>query len=326
MLRLSRAGFKKNFAHVAILPDWWDESCAQDPSLLPEAEVRVARFLDVPISVVRDASAELALPPSYPGARLRRVRDINRDRLAPAIHAAMRIAEAVIRSLRPDVHDPTIPPADALAWRQQITHKGGPVTLDGVLDDLWSRGLPVVAVETLPAPTFQGAAFVVHGRPVIVVGHKHDEPGRVALLLAHEAGHVAAGDCQEGQPLVDEEDEVLDDAEIEQRANDYARSVLMGGDAVPSVTGENFKTLAEDALQIERSTGADASTVIFAWAARSGDYPTASMAVKALYRGSGAKRRLQEHLERHVDAKAATESDQALLRCARGDLADATAG
>lgn len=325
MRRLSRAGFKKDFAHVAILPDWWDETCAQEPNLLPEVETRIARFLGAPVSVVRDANANLVAP-IYQGAQLRRVRDINRDRLAPAIHAAMRIAEAVVRSLRPDVPAPGTPQADALLWRQRIASQGGLVTLDRIVAGLWGHGIPVIAVEALPAPAFQGAAFVVQGRPVIVVGHKHDEPGRVALLLAHETGHLAAGDCRENQPVVDEEDEVLDDDEVEKKADEYARRVLVGAESVPSVAGESFKQLATNALQIERSTGADASTVIFAWAAQTGDYATASMAVKALYRGSGAKRSLQDHLEKHVDTEAATESDRALLRCVRGDLADATAG
>lgn len=325
MRRLSHAGFKKDFASTAILPDWWEETCAQDDQLLPEVETRVARFLGMPVSVVRNPNAALAAP-AYPRAQLRRVRDINRDRLAPAIHAALRIAEAVVRSLRPGMPGPESPEADALVWRQRIAHPRGPVTLDRILADLWGHGIPVVAVETLPAPAFQGAAFVVHGRPVVVVAHKHDDPGRVAHLLAHEAGHIAAGDCQEDQPVVDEEDEVLDKAEIEEKADRYARLVLVGADTVPFVAGGNFKQLATDALAIERSTGADASAVIFSWAAETGDYAAASMAVRALYRGSGARRRLQAHLEKNIDADAATESDRALLRCVRGDLADAAAG
>lgn len=102
--------------------------------------------------------------------------------------------------------------------------------------------------------------------------------------------------------------------------------MLVGADPVPAVAGGYFKQLATDALAIERSTGADASAVIFSWATETGDYAAASMAVRALYHGSGARRRLQEHLETNIDADAATESDRTLLRCVRGDLADAAAG
>ena len=93
MRRLARAGFGKAFVSSVILPEWWDQDCWEHPELLPELEIRAARFLGVPVSKVADPDALLAVP-AYQGAQLRRVRDIDRDRLAPAIHAAMGIAAA----------------------------------------------------------------------------------------------------------------------------------------------------------------------------------------------------------------------------------------
>ena len=302
----------------AILPDWWDETCAQDPRLLLDIEIRVARFLGLPLATVRDPESSLN-PPAYPQALLRRVRDLDRDRLAPAIHSAMQIAGAVVRSLRSPAPNPVVPPTDGLAWREQIARELAIVTLDDILNDLWTRGLPVVPLDVLPAPSFQGAACIVEGRPVILLGHKHDEPGRVGFLVAHEAGHIAATDCMPDQPVFDEEVEVLDDAEIERKADQYATRVLVGNDSVPLVDGDNFRQLASKASQLERTSGADASVILFAWAARTGDYAKASMAVKALYRGTGARRQLRQHFDRHVDLDAASESDRALLRCVHGE-------
>jgi len=313
MHRLSRAGFKKDFVRPAILPDWWDESCAEDSSLLQDIEIRVARFLGLPLAAVKDANTVLA-PPGYPGAQLRRVRDVDRDRLGPAIHSAMRIAAAVVRSLRDTAPDLAVPPADGLAWRELIERAGPAATLDDIVADLWNRGIPVVPLDVLPAPSFQGIACIVEGRPVMLLGQKHDEPGRAAFLVAHEAGHVAAGDCVPDQPVVDEEEEITDDAVIERRADQYATHVLIGCDTVP-VDGASFKELARRASEIERTTGADASAVIFAWARRTGDYTKATMAVKALYRGAGARRQLRRLFDLHVDLVGATESDRALLRC-----------
>jgi Zn-dependent peptidase ImmA (M78 family) len=154
---------------------------------------------------------------------------------------------------------------------------------------------------------------------VILLGHKNDEPGRVAFLVGHEAGHIAAGDCSADQPVVDEEEEVLDDADIEQRADRFATRTLIGGDSVPKLDGADFKQLARDASRLERESGADASFLIFAWASRTRDYATASMAVRALYRASGARRRLRQYFDRYVDLDAATDSDRALLRCVYGE-------
>jgi hypothetical protein len=318
MRRLSRAGFKKDFVCSAILPDWWDDSCADDPRLLQDIEVRVARFLGLPLAAVADPGAALAAP-VYPLAKLRRVRDVDRDRLGPAIHSATTIAAAVVRCLRDPRPQVAVPPDDGLAWRNEITRAGTAPTLTEIVSDLWMRGVPVVPLEVLPAPSFQGIACVVEDRPVILLAHNHDELGRVAFLAAHEAGHVAAGDCAPGQPVVDEEEEIADDADIETRADQFATRVVVGGDSVPCIDGGSFKELARTAVDLERTRGADASSVIFAWARHTGDYAKATMAVKALYRSAGARRQLRHLFDRHVDLDAATESDRALLRCVYGD-------
>lgn len=318
MHRLSRTGFKTDFIRSAILPDWWDDACADDPGVLPDVEIRVARFLQLSIADVRDPSAELAMP-TYGRAQLRRVRDIDRDRLGPAIHSALQIAGAVVRSLRSRDRPPEVMPADAFTWRRQLSPAGQAVKLDDLLGDLWGRGIPVVPVDVLPAPTFQGLACIVEGRPVILLGHKIDQPGRVAYVVAHEAGHVVAGDCASDQPVVDEEEEIADDSDMERNADLFATRVLVGRDNIPEIDSGDFRELAQRVVKLEREIGAEASTIIFAWARRTGEYATASMAVKALYRNSGARNRLRDHFDRHVDIDAATETDRSLLRCVYGD-------
>jgi hypothetical protein len=321
--RLARAGFSKDFVHRAILPDWWDDSCADDPALVRDFEFRVARFLGTPLAGVSDPSTTLS-PLLYPNAQLRRVRDIGRDRLAAAIHVAIQIAYATVRNLR-EAPPPKSPPLDGLVWREQIVRQSTALQLSDLLRDLWERGIPVIPVDMLPAPAFQGMACIVDERPAIVIGYKHDEPGRVAFLAAHEAAHIAAGDCAPGQPVVDEEDEISDDAGIERRADEYGTQVLVGRTTVPEVNtsaSSDFKDLARQASNIERGKGADASAVIFAWARRTGDYATATMAVKALYRNVGARRQLRELFAQRVDVAGASETDRALLLlCAPAPLA-----
>ena len=306
----------------AILPDWWDDQYAGDPRLVQDIEIRVARFLGLSMSAVADSKGALD-PPRYPDAQLRRVRDTDRARLAPAMHAAIRIAAAVVRNLRDPAPAPRTPPRDGLEWRDGTG--GGRVAprLEDVAGRLWELGIPVVPLDLLPAPGFQGMACIVEDRPVILLGHKHDEPGRVAFVIAHEAGHVAAGDCAAGRPIVDEETGITDDAEVERRADRYATQVLMG-DIDPLLEDDasagslHFKDLARKAIEIERTTGADAGSVIFSWAHRTGDHATAGMAVKALCRGNGARRELRGLLNRYVDSTGASETDRLLLLCTHG--------
>jgi hypothetical protein len=318
--RLKRAGFHRDFVERAILPDWWAEACAEDTALVRDIEIRVARFLGMPLATVSESGAAL-MSPAYSTAKLRRVRDIDRDRLAPAIHVGIQVAAAVVRNLRVrDIKQPRLP-EDGVQWRKALSPNGAAPRLADVTGALWKEGIPVVTLEHLPAPSFQGMACVVEGRPVILLGYKHDEPGRVAFVIAHEAGHIAAHDCAPGEPVVDEEDEITDESDIERRADEYATKVLVGDLDVPQVSVElrDFKELAQKAVGLERDRGVDASSVIFAWARRTGDYMTASMAVKAIYRHVGARRQLAQLFKQHIDVEAASETDRALLwLCAGG--------
>lgn len=312
MRRLAAAGFKAQFARTALLPDWWDESCTDDPTLLPELEVRVARFLGSPVKLVRDADASLSAP-TYVGAQLRRVRDLARDRLASAIHAALRIAQAVVRNMPDRVPDP--PPADALAWRAQIPRRAAVLQLDDILGDLWTRGIPVIQATTLPSPGFQGLVAIVEGRPTVVIGHDIDEPSRLAFVVAHEVAHVVSGDCSEAQLVVDEDEGIPDDTAMEARADSFASALLTGNVRLPELSPRDFKDLATKAASQETLLGVDASSVIWAWARRTLDYQMAAMATKALYRDRGGKRIVRRHTETNVNFYDASDSDRALLRC-----------
>ena len=317
MRRLSQAGFNRQFVTTALMPDWWEDSYAQDPDILPEFEFRVARFLDIPLSVVRTVE-EALLPSPYGVAQLRKVRDIERDRLGPAIHTAIRVSRAVIRNLRYS-GDADVPSDIASEWRRLLQPgERGPVSLEILLEDLWARGIPVVPLDMLPAPSFQGMACIVEERPTIVLGHKHDEPGRVAFLVAHEAGHIAAGDCSQDTLVLDEDEGVQDESAMERAADQFASSLLLGEEK-DLITDEKMdaKVLAQMAFNLESQTNAEASAIIYAWAARTLDYPTAAM--KALYRATGARQLARTMFDQYVDLDSAGESDRSLLRCVYGE-------
>ena len=113
---------------------------------------------------------------------------------------------------------------------------------------------------------------------MVVLGHRHDEPGRVAFRIAHEAGHIAKGDCAPEAPVVDEDEEILSDDEMEKLADRYAIRALMGEATIPELGPSalgNFRVLANQAAAAARETGVDAGAIIFSWARTTGDYPTA---------------------------------------------------
>jgi hypothetical protein len=125
---------------------------------------------------------------------------------------------------------------------------------------------------------------------------------------------------------VDELEEAPDHTDIEVAADLYASRVLVGGDAAPEIAARDYRELATRAGQLERDSGVDPGAVIYAWARGVGDYAMASMALKALFVASGARKALRDNFRRHVSLDSAAESDLSLLRCVLGGPGcDATA-
>ncbi len=221
-----------------------------------------------------------------------------------------------MREPRPEL---VLPSTNSLMWRDEIQRGENAVDLNDILTSLWDKGIPVIPIEILPSPNFQGLACIIEDRPVILLGHKHDEPGRVAHFIAHETGHIVAGDCSPGQPIIDEAEEILDEDSDEQAADQYATHVLVGDISIPEIDARNPHELALEADRIERSMGIDSSAAIFAWARRTGKYKQATVAAQALYKHKGARRLLREQFDTHVDLESASESDRSLLRCVFGN-------
>lgn len=315
--RIAHAGFKRDFVRSALLPEWWSDECSMDRALIPEMEFRVARFLGMSLDDVRSPDVELRAP-SYPGAKLRRIQGGNRDRLDPAIHAALRIAGAVARSLMDARRPVKIPPEDGADWRDAIERDQDAVFLGDALRDLWRRGIPVVAIDQMPSPSFQGLACVVDGRPVIVLGHRYRSPGRVAFIVSHEVGHIAAGDCEAGQPVIDQDHDVSDDADIEQKADAFAARVMAGREAVPTLFASTASGLAQEALEFEAKTGVEASFMLFRRARTPADYRTAYQAAGLLEREIGATDELARAARANINMAGASETDRGLLRCIHG--------
>jgi hypothetical protein len=321
MRRVAKAGFGADFLKAAVFPDWWSSSCASDSALLTDIEFRLARFLGTSIEQLRLPSASVSAP-VYPGAQLRRVKNIDADRLGPAIHAGLRISAAALRALRDPAVAVRLPPSDPLEWRHQLIRERAPHTLTLVdqVSDLWTRGIPVLHIDVLPSPKYQALAGIIDGRPVIVLAYRSDELPRLEYHLVHEVGHLVLGHCNEDEPVVDEEESIQDSSSFESQADSYARAFVSDGHDFSRLRSLSFRELAREASDLSLTLRAvDAGTIIWDWSVQTGDFRTGQMALRALYRNHGARRILREQFDAHVDLEKASESDRALLRCIAGD-------
>jgi hypothetical protein len=315
MGRLDKAGFHKRFVSTALLPDWWSVECARDESVLPEIEVGIARFLGVPLDLVQDPSRVLK-PKAFHGAQLRVTAKRKRTDVYAAMHAAVAVAGAVVRNLR--VSTPAVaPPDDPQEWRAALIDRAGTVGLRELVSDLWSRGIPVVHLDVLPTPKFQGMACIVQGRPVVLLAWGDDAPACQLFHIAHECGHLARGHVAEDRPVIDQEiaGGKRTATKREREANDYAFPLLRGAWEPGEARRSTAARTATTARVAAAAGNVDPGHVILSWAWDHGHYASARAALKREGLATGARAVLTEHFERFVNVDDASESDRALLSC-----------
>lgn len=320
LTRARKAGYDRSFVSAAVLPDWWDASCEKDAALVPDLEIRLARFLRVPLQEVQDPTAKLKSP-VYANARLRRVAKEGAAHPDPTIHAALSIAGAALRSVRRPLPAVELPPVDANRWHK-LLGSGASGLLEAAVADLWQRGIPVLHVAVLPNPRFQGLACITDGRPVVVLGHDIELPARLLSHLAHEVGHIVAGDCAENAPVVDQSDETPDRSQMERNADRYAMVATLGESPPEPPSGAartDFRRLAQAASLAARSSGLDLGSLIWFWTTKTREFPTGMLALKAVYRHLGGDRIIRAKFDEYVDLSSASDTDRALLRCLKGD-------
>jgi len=340
--RLEDAGFSKSFVRTALLPEWWTRECQADAALLPQIEFGVARFLGVPLEVVRDPSQPL-LVRDITTARLRHAKGAERTKMLPAMHASLSVAGAVVRNLR-DVPPFAGLPLDARAWREELLlpHGSEAIGLRRLLLDLWQRGVPVVHLRSMPSPKFRGMACLAEGRPVILLGWGGDELPPFLIDVAHEAGHIACGHITDGTVFLDESGEGegerdagaesggdLELGQQEQEAIEHAAQLLYSlrrKGVLPDF--DDSEGLASMARRVGRRDRIDTGLLVRRWARQTGKDGMASAALRLLHQGRGARSLLRSQLAEHLDLEGASETDRRLLQCTHlddGDLPDAPA-
>lgn len=208
----------------AVLPSWWDDSLAEDPTGIAELKVLLARRLSVDPSTLFDETKSIEFMPVV--RRYKGGREDLMDKLCASTAIAGSLGRTALKFLGPQRNIP----ADPLALRARILEKGAPwVSLENLIDICWESGIPVLHA-TLPAnlSKFDALVMTEEGRYSIVLCRNEGSVAWLTFHLAHEIGHIACGHIAPDAMLVDEkiEDEARSTHQQEVEANDYALKLL----------------------------------------------------------------------------------------------------
>jgi Zn-dependent peptidase ImmA (M78 family) len=321
--RLQQAGFNRTFVQDYLLPDWWDDSLGENPTMRAVAEVGIARLIGVSIHALHTPGAPLHLAPSHE-FRLKRNKGITVGELLPAIALAQSAAHILAETL--EELPPFVTGAHALAVREAILAQHATVDLNSLLAWAWAHGIIVVHLCRLPlhAKKFSGIALFDDARPVIVLADGRDSPPWLAFHLAHELGHILLGHVQPGQILLDDNIDrrhhLLDAVEdpnferLEAEANVFAMTLLTAQPEMRFAMQRelNGETLATRVQQRAGQSRIDAGTLALLYGYSTGRMGVAQNALKQLGRLEGARELIAEMLKRHLP-EALPESLSTLL-------------
>lgn len=270
-----------------LLPDWWDDSLNQSPSISQQVILRLAKFANLDLNTVINPIAPLKFNDSVRRYKHAANKSVEELQAATAVVDGMaKIAAAIAKN---DYQE--IPAAGEI--RHLILSSGKPwVDYLSLLEFSWSMGIPVLYMPEIPAKKKMDAvAIKVSERPVIALTKKHKHASALLFSLAHELGHIACGHLDRNSLLIDEkinEDDV--DNLLEREANNFAIELLNGRPDAGFYSDYRVSAdvLADKAMSIGRQNQVDPGHVALNYAktmsSKGGNYyPVCFSALNLLY-------------------------------------------
>ncbi|MES3414738.1 ImmA/IrrE family metallo-endopeptidase [Enterobacter hormaechei] len=273
-----------------LLPDWWDDSLNQSPSISQQVILGLAKFANLDLNTVINPSVPLEFNDSVRRYKHAANKPVQELQAATAVVDGMaKIAASVAKN---DYQG--LPTAGEI--RGSILSSGKPwVDYLALLEFSWSMGIPVLYMPEIPAKKKMDAvAIKVSDRPVIALTKRHKHASALLFSLAHELGHIACGHLDRNSLLIDEkinEDDV--DNPLEREANSFAIELLNGRPDASfySQYRVTADVLADGAMRIARQNQVDPGHIALNYAktmtSRTGKnfYAVCASALNLLYPG-----------------------------------------
>lgn len=270
-----------------LLPDWWDDSLNQSPSISQQVILGLAKFANLDLNAVLNPATPLRFNDSVRRYKHAANKSVAELQAATAVVDGMaKIAATVVKNEYNE-----LPAASDI--RQLILSSGKSwVDYQALLEYSWSMGIPVLYMPEIPArKKMDAVAIKVSERPVIALTKKQKHASALLFSLAHELGHIACGHLERNSLLIDEkinEDDVDNPQEVE--ANAFAIELLNGRPdaAFYSRFRVTADVLADGALRIARQNQVDPGHVALNYAKTMGRnggnyYPVCFSALNIIY-------------------------------------------
>lgn len=249
--RLKAVGINRSYLDTRVLPEWWDDDAARNPSGLSEAILYLVNRLGLTVeSLQGSGGGELQF--AVVEAKFKKRSDTKKDDLRLAKMIAFRAAVVAARGCKAV---PISLSSDPMAIRQAILNSGAQcVTLESLLNYCWKQGIPVIHVAEFPslAKKMDGLSARVDGRSVIVLSLNAASKSRMAFILAHELGHLALGHLPKDVDVLLDQSWRQNENDLEEQAANTFAARLLTGMHDPKFTSNSYLTGEQLAVESAR--------------------------------------------------------------------------
>lgn len=303
---------KKKFLNESILPDWWSDDIAEDPSGFHEGSAIIASRLGFKIKHLLREGTELEIP-SPNGVKFKKSGKHSSEDVALTTEIACRVARVAASAFADVEVFEELP--DPGRWREELLKASDKewVCLRHLIDATWKLGIPVIHLSEFPRDAKKADALttIVNGRPVIVILNQRKSPSWMAFILAHELGHIFHEHLKNGETLVDGKIGQQSEEKHEAEANEFAAELLTGHENVGLLTTRVMspQLLANKAKNFGERYKIAPGVVTFQWAFVSGKWAMAYSAIKILEKGDEAAEDFRNAVSNYIK-KDSLSSDQ----------------
>lgn len=299
-------GLDRSFVRKQIIPEWWDDSLAANPTALAEVFGHISRHTGILLESLSDEG----IPLSFPDSKLRYYKS---EKLTyQDVNLAGSLASGVAALVASAMDKPYSPiPNDFNGIREEILSKGSPwVSFESLVSWCWDHGIAVVPMTLFPRRTkkMQGLISFIAPNPVIILADGHRFHSWLLFHLAHEIGHLALGHVGEGDRLIDSEIKQITEDSFQSQEDDEKAATAFGAGIIAGEERPKYRSnrrltareVADEATRLGTLQRTDPGFIALNYSWHSGFFPVGMGALKHIEGENNAQSFLQKELLSHL--------------------------
>lgn len=210
-------------------------------------------------------------------------------------------------------------PENALEIRKEILGKYQQLTLDTLLEYLWSHGIPVLYISEFPngLNKIDGMVFNLFNRPIILISKNRRQDAWLLFVIAHELGHFVKKHLSQLNSIIYDEniENEMDNEETE--ANEFALELLTGStDPKLNITKsiENAFKLFNLVIPISKQTRIDPGVITLNFAYNTKNWQLASQTLNIIDPKADAVKKIKFKMKQYFKFEKTSEENADFLQ------------